>query len=340
MKSLLIRRSSTITIFIIVSFVLGSCGTDNIVPKPAYKHDVTDLNGATLIWSLNNIYATQNDFEPMISASDGLLCILGDVVYPPKMGLSCIDSLTGKTNWQTTVGISTAILAVHDGIYVTYGSRPGIDKYDFTGKIIWSHSFTGTGVLYIYSYGNQIQLFMHPERFLVLDSDSGNIIDDLKGKEVIFSTATERFALSFGIDSMPKDLSQINWHTEIRDTIRLAPLFTDRFVFQRTGRVVGTLLAIDRTNGQVIWKTDNNVISNIITLQSRNEIVFLTRDGKLLAVDQNNGSQTRLAEFSRPPFTLNGDDIVGGYELALDEKNKILFVLLGDSRQLFAFQID
>ena len=179
----------------------------------------------------------------------------------------------------------------------------------------------------------------------MLNSNTGETIEDLNGNEVIFSTTTERFVLSFGIEFRSRDLSQVNWHTEIRDMLNIggniAPVFTDKFVFQRTGLVLGSLLAIDRRTGQVVWKTENTVISNVVELPDRSKVVYLTEDGKLLEVDESNGSQNVLAEFSSAPFMLSGSGKVGagGYELALDQSNGILFVLLGDSRQLFAFKV-
>jgi outer membrane protein assembly factor BamB len=323
-----------------VAFFFESCVPENVVPKSPYIHTISSKNGSLFLWSLDNIYTVQNDFEPMMDASTGLLCILGDVVYPPKMGLSCIDSSNGKTNWQKYIGVPTAILTTPSGIYVTYGSRPGIEKYNFVGTLTWLRSFMGTGILYIYPYENQIQLFMDPERFVALDMNTGETIEDFNSnEEVIFSTTTESFVLSSGIDSKSPDLNLLNWHSEIRDVIRQAPVFTNNFVFLRTGLVVGTLFAIDRKTGQVIWRTENNVVSNAVILPDSNRVIFLTQYGKLLAADQNSGSQTLLADFSQTPLILNGDGIAGGYELAFDKSNGILFVLLGDSRQLFAVKL-
>jgi len=66
----------------------------------------------------------------------------------------------------------------------------------------------------------------------------------------------------------------------------------------------------------------------------------LTQSGQLLKINTSNGEQSVLLSFSPQPFVLNGDSIVGGYEIGFDESNNILFILLGDSRQLFAFKIE
>ena len=64
----------------------------------------------------------------------------------------------------------------------------------------------------------------------------------------------------------------------------------------------------------------------------------MTYEGNLLTVDQDSAQETRLAEFSHTPFILNGEQDVGGYELAYDDSLNMLFILLGDSRQLVAIQ--
>jgi len=101
---------------------------------------------------------------------------------------------------------------------------------------------------------------------------------------------------------------------------------------------MGSVYAMQRSTGKILWKTDNNVISNIVISPAKKLAYVLTRDGKLLGIDIDNGASTTLIEFSNVPFVLNGEDIVGGYELAYDQTTKSLFILLGDSRQLFAFK--
>jgi hypothetical protein len=69
-------------------------------------------------------------------------------------------------------------------------------------------------------------------------------------------------------------------------------------------------------------------------------VYVISRDGQLLSIDNVGGKQTILAKFSSTPFILNGDvPYIGGYEIAFDDSTQMLYVLLGDSRQLFAFKM-
>ncbi len=101
---------------------------------------------------------------------------------------------------------------------------------------------------------------------------------------------------------------------------------------------MGSAYAVKSLTGDILWKTEDNIISNIAISPAKRLAYVLTRDGNLLGIDIDTGVITTLIEFSNGPFVLNGEDIVGGYELAYDQTTKSLFILLGDSRQLFAFR--
>jgi hypothetical protein len=70
-------------------------------------------------------------------------------------------------------------------------------------------------------------------------------------------------------------------------------------------------------------------------------LFYLTLDGYLVGVDKYTGEQTYTLEFSPRPFILSDPTrLVGGYYIAADQENSVLFVSLGDSLQIFAIQFD
>jgi len=317
----------------------SGCSPRVYVSKPATLHDIEESE-LELLWMRRDVYVLQNDFDAQISAGSGLLCLLGDIEYPPEKAISCIEGISNEVQWQKAPGNAMGILVASDGVYVSYiGFSPGIDKYDHEGGLIWSRTLTGSGIIYFYHYNDSIELFLHPERFLVLGAESEDEIENIKGVEVILKTSTEVFTKNAYLESKDLKSENINWSFEIGNSIRLKPLFTDNYIFLRTGRVLGSALAVDRKTGDVLLNTEKNVISNVVYLPKTNQAVMLNENGFLLAIDVLNGQQTKLVEFSNPPFVLNGDANVGGYELAFDEEQSILFVLLGDSRQLYAFLV-
>jgi outer membrane protein assembly factor BamB len=283
----------------------------------------------------------QNDFEPAVSASSDLLCVLGDITFPPKNVVSCINPTTREIVWQKVVGSPAGVIVSGRNVFVSYYGGDGIEKYDEKGSLLWTQTLTG--VLYTYLHDNQIQTSTIPEKYVALDVETGSQIEELKGKDIIYSTDTERFVRGLGIESWSLNMSQINWSVEIGNIyLRLKPLFTDNTVFCRTGQIMGSVHAVNLQTGQVLWQTDSNIIGNVVFLQQDNQVIMVTRDGKLAAVDVQSGKQTIWVEFLQSPFILNGEtnEVVGGYELAYDENSKTLYLLLGDSRQLFAFRVN
>ena len=131
---------------------------------------------------------------------------------------------------------------------------------------------------------------------------------------------------------------EIEWESDIKGYIRMSPHFTKDAIYIRTGEIMGRTYAIDRDNGKTLWETDGDIVSDIAYSPEKERIYILTRDGELLSVDTNSGNTRTLIQFSNPPFILNGEQQVGGYEVAYDESTRMLFVALGGSRQLFAFR--
>ena len=326
----------------ISSIVTANCSSQPVYPKSTITHtvDVAD-ESIPVIWSISEVYAQQNDFQPMMSASSGLVCVLGDLVYPPQNKFTCLDSMNGATAWQNPMRTPNGILVDSNGIYVSQGGIAEISKFDSTGELDWHLPLTESTVKYMYLYDNQLQLFLLPEKYMVLDKNNGHQVSVSDGEKIIYGTGTERFVVAYSLESRSFDLEQINWQLDISsNNLRLAPLFTDNLIFVRTGRVIGTILALNRATGQISWKTDNTIVSNIGYWPAKNVLFALTESGQLLQIDIDNGEQVVLLSFSPEPFILYGDAIVGGYELAFDESNNVLFILLGDSRQLFAVKLE
>ena len=129
-----------------------------------------------------------------------------------------------------------------------------------------------------------------------------------------------------------------NWSFDISNRVSLKPLFTDKYVIMKINRAMGTAIVVDRKTGKTLFEKEG-VISNVVYLPESNQIIVIDENGVVLSVDVQSGKETKLVEFSNPPFFLNGGEHLGGYELAFDESLNLLYVLLGDSRQLYAFQM-
>lgn len=321
-------------------FGLLGCTPTVYVNQPTRLHDVLE-NSIRAVWSRKDVYTVQSDFRPQMDAGNGLICVLGDIKYPPENAVSCINGVSNVVAWEKTPGNSTAIVISPNGVYVSYiGSSPGLEKYDLNGELIWTRTFiNGGGIKYFYLYENSIQLFFIPERFLILDAETEEEIKDVKGADVILNTSTEIITKTNYLESKDAISEKTNWSFDISNRVSLKPLFTENYVIMRTGRVIGTAFVVDRKTGRMLFEKEG-VISNVVYLPESNQIIVLDENGVVLSVDVQSGKETKLVEFSNPPFFVNGEEHVGGYALAFDESLNLLYVLLGDSRQLYAFQME
>lgn len=332
--------SKKIYIAFALFFTFGflGCSPTVYVDQPTLLHDVLE-NNIQLLWSRKDVYATQSNFNNQIDAGNGLICVLGDIKYPPENAVSCINGISNDVIWGKSIGSATGINVSMDGVYVSYvGYSPGLEKYDPNGGLIWTRTFRGGGIKYFYLYESSVQLFFIPERFLVLNAETEEEVEDIKGADVILKTSTEIFTKTNYLESKDMTSGKTNWSFEISNRVSLKPLFADNYVIMRTGRAKGTAIVVDRKTGKMLFEKEG-AISNVVYLPESNQIVVIDENGVVLSVDLQNGKEIKLVEFSNPPFFLNGEEHVGGYELAFDESLNHLYVLLGDSRQLYAFQM-
>ena len=103
---------------------------------------------------------------------------------------------------------------------------------------------------------------------------------------------------------------------------------------------ISNLYALNKKTGEVLWKKDFQIISNIEVKDNR--IYFITLNGYLVVLDQKNGTEMVSINLSPEPFILpysNVDGVIGAYSVVADPKNNVVVVSLGDSCQLLALQI-
>jgi outer membrane protein assembly factor BamB len=224
------------------------------------------------------------------------------------------------------------------GVFHGYSGIPGIAKYSLDGDFLWEQTLNGTGVVYIYEIDGQVQVLTIPEKLSIFDTNTGELINKVKGEKIFITTPTEQFINLFGLTLLSPTTGKTIWETDLDGYFELAPIFSKNLIFVRTGQVIGSVYAIDRVSGKILWKTDDNIISNIAYTPSHEVVYVLSDKGDLIRIDSA-GTTTTLLRFSKTPFFLNGDAQIGGYEVAYDEKTNSLFIALGDSRQLFAFHV-
>lgn len=317
------------------------------LPTPSVHHTPLKISGLSEIWSIPNIYAEQAYYMPKMVANAGKVVLVGRMLNDEEDKLICLGGSSGRVAWERgdpehrERGYLSAISATPSNLYIGYGGVPSVKKLDLsTGDVLWSQSLPGRGLLYIFVIGDEVQIVTTLEWFTRLNADNGEMIEKVNGRGILFSTSQITFSpiLRNNLQAEDTITGKLIWRVSLDRELRMAPLFTDDIVYLRSGETMGGVYAVQRSTGNILWKIDNIVISNIAVSPAKRLAYVLTQEGKLLGIDIDTGVSTTLIEFSNGPFTLNGEEIVGGYELAYDQTTGSLFILLGDSRQLFAFK--
>ncbi|MFT3893314.1 MAG: hypothetical protein QM730_16935 [Anaerolineales bacterium] len=89
-------------------------------------------------------------------------------------------------------------------------------------------------------------------------------------------------------------------------------------------------------NGTEHWGINVPTISRIAA--NSLGVFLLASDGWVLRFDPITGAKKQLIQFAPAPVKWNATREYG-YHVAVDEQNRLLFVYLGDSAQLFAFRL-
>jgi outer membrane protein assembly factor BamB len=219
-----------------------------------------------------------------------------------------------------------------------------IKTYNTTsGDSIWEADTPFAGKFITITFLNEkIFLYSSNNSFFILDS-TGRVLKStdpyyfpmpyIVGDDVTYAGDN-------GIVALETQTGNIIWRAKIEGSYS-EPYFLEDNIYLRTGDSVmpGSVYAIDKSNGKILWRNDAKVISNLCSLGEN--LYFLTLDGYLMVVDRQTGSEVEKLEFSPHPFVLpTAEWRLGGYYVASDPTNNIIAVSLGDSYQLFALKIN
>jgi outer membrane protein assembly factor BamB len=310
-------------------------------PTPTIvNHTLQKTNEVTQLWSRTDTYLLSYKGDKTMDASAGKVCFLGDLQKDTlKRNMICMDSLTGTVLWNMESGVHQTISVAPEGIFVAYSSSASLRKYDFqTSELIWQKRLPGSGSEYLFLIDHEVQVATrtYTDTLSVLDMD-GNVIKSLKDEQgIIISTPNETFVHLAGIRSINRNTGEVIWH-DVKHVSALAPLFTQDKIFLRTGDFSGTAYALERKTGKLLWEVET-IVGDLAYSPNKQRVYALREDGALLAIDENKGTTSIVAQFSGTPFLfiINGD--AQAYQLAYDQKEHVLIVALGDGHQLFALK--
>ncbi len=327
-------------LFSAISFAFCLVSCINVLdrrPTTTISHSLVENSFMTVKWFKDDILIFVDENMAMLVTAPNRVFVSG--IYPKTV--YAFDSLTGILSWKQD-GLLPGTISAHDSIFYTTDLST-IQAFNITnGENIWTTELPYSGnLIFIRFYKNKIFAYSSNDSFFILDANGQ--VQKSMGPNVypmpyIMDDVT--YASKNGIIAVNTITNKILWEADIRGTYYTGPLFLDDMIFVRTGDsvIAGSVYAIDKNNGLVIWKNDSKVISNICPLGKN--LYFLTLDGYLMVVDQNSGQEVAKVEFTAHPFVLpTAGFSSGAYYVAADPKNNLIFVSLGDSFQLYALQL-
>jgi hypothetical protein len=306
------------------------------------KHQVSQPSLYQPIWTLDQVNLLWDGFDDKISAAAGYTCYLGGGGISPHGGFACIDSKIGNVLWEGGSDENRSIVVSSGGVYVTnFKTLDGnlkVNKFNLQdGGIIWSQKLSERWQKYFTRIDNQVQVLTNPGHFWAFDAD-GNLNKKIDDQYIYASRADKSFLEERGnLKAIKTDTKEELWVSDPGYFIHV-PLFTQDKIFTISGKWgQGYVTALDQQTGKILWKTDENIVSNVVYSPEKHIVYALHINGDLLSFDESTGKQNIVANFTGYPFTRNKDGVLG-CQLAYDAQERILIVATADSSQLFGFK--
>jgi len=330
--AILIIGLFTCAICILVNFVLTASELPDLpflftsrlypdsveVPEPQVGRTIikSDEN-LQLLWSRSDVWSSSIEFSEHIGFEVKMAAANGILAYIKRKGRSIsrevtiVDANNGKTVlWNTDGPGSTGpnkLYATSSALYIGGGGSGEVVAYDLrTGEEFWSRSFPfQRSVTHLQTVNDLVYVGTAGSGRFLLQADTGEKI----GNWVSVRDFKDEYFLDDRIFTVDTE-------------------FSNNF---------GTVYATDRQTGDMLWKTDVPVASS--NLAATTSVVYLVTgipsELKLLGVEPRSGKIVNTVTFEPSTQT----SFVGPNQITIDKDWGILYVFLGDSRQLFAFKI-
>ena len=308
-----------------LALLLAAC-TGEFTPEPTpeptlppAQHSPTLYDSLSVRWSLTGILIPPGRSHVPLATADDLVILYSVDGSGENPTLQAIDVLSAEVVWSRPFRSLSALYADPGGVYVGQaGGGATVTKLALrSGAKQWSRNhWTSSGVDYLLVFKDALQVYLVPTKHIIVDVRNGDRLSP------------------FGAESPPR------FATAYCGQVWQPPVYLDDLVYLRAGGGVGVgeVCAVDLTTGQLLWRSELSVLSNIITIGGTP--VVLLDNGDLVALDPDAGIvQSRLASFDGSPIqTYEPSGATGNFLLAYNIPNETILVYLGDSHQLFAFQ--
>ena len=307
-------------------------------PIPFITHTPIKINDFNLksIWSINDVNVSDRG-TIMLGADQEKTCYIGHFgkeLEPSRESLICINSNNGLVLWQLEmVKFAESLSVTSNGIFFPY-SKEGVIKLDIqNGDFVWQKHLDCCFIHSFYVLDDQIQT-SDDHNFWILNMDGG-VIKKTGDNHIKVIQPDMTFKIWDGLEAFKTVTDELLWtQPEIYTRYPLIFTKTKGEIFLKSQNT--TAIALNRETGKTLWES-SPVIGNIVYSSFTNRVYALLESGDLIAYDGDSGKATTMVSFSSVPFLVFGDGI-SSYQMAYDQKEHVLSIAIGDSKQLFGFK--
>jgi hypothetical protein len=250
-----------------------------------------------------------------------------------------------SNSFRTVQCVATA------GVIVLVGSqdvtvRPKIFALDGkTGALLWD--FDSAGVL---AYSDDGLFIGEETKVYLVDPRTGlvrNITGMMYYDKLLFINGTGIYSF-YVIGNDGQTISKHTQPLDFHSTYKKVPFYPDLpfgyavsddiFVEQR-GNILYSGYVIDRLTNELLWHVDQDSISNFVILN--NFVYWVSSDDQVKIANKHSGNLIETIKIapSIEFFDANIAKQHAGYYLCGDNEMGFIYLILGDSRQLFAIEI-
>jgi len=274
----------------------------------------------TPLWVRTNYYIDSKDDAQMVALGNKLF-IIGSASDKELSRLIALDARTGDTIWQygdRNVDVLT------DSVNKLFIGELGGGKVTAlnpdTGAIEWATNGRIGNVTNLLVRENILYVDTVGKNYFLFDVNTGNILK----------------TIPYVVGKAPNpDIPIWSYHHMNLQFVGNVGFFQTSTNFPMDK---GDITAIDEISGNQIWNSGSFYAATRIATSPLGVFV-LDSDGKLLRFGPTDGKKDQVIQFIPAPNLNNNEGWIYGYHVAVDSDNQLLFVYLGDSAQLFAFQL-
>jgi len=262
-------------------------------------HRIIQMDSSVQTLWVRNNIFIGEDQQSYLVSGDGRVYILGSDERKTPSKIMAFEAATGEQLWATRKYIGTALMYQNGYLFVG-GIGEVISFHPREGTRMWSKRLPlGRSVYELYLIDDVLYADMGT-RFYAMSPQTGEILQEVNGSDFEDEPPFWR---------NPPD----GWET-----------------------FLGGRISLHRAAGWVSWDAEETFISRVAI--NRSKLFALTEDGQLLQIDLTTGITTRLVVFEPTPF-IRQNEVGNQFHFYVSSDTHYLFAYLGDSGQLFAFEL-